>query len=226
MVAKLSLALLLLTCISLFFIFDGQQYVQLSYIKSQQQALDAFYQSNQLLVVVLFFATYTLFTALSLPAAAVLTLLAGAIFDTLLGTIVASFASSIGATIAFLIARFLVRDIIQARYHVQLAKINDGFAKEGAFYVFALRLIPAFPFFIVNIVTALMPLPAKTFYWVSQLGMLPGTIVYVYAGAQLAQINALSDIVSTPLIIAFILLGLFPLTAKKLIAVIRQKRSS
>lgn len=220
---QLGLLVLLIGTLVLFFVFDGSQYLQLDYIKQQQNIIHKFYLQHQLLVLAIFFLIYTLFTALSLPAAAVLTLLSGALFGALLGTVVVSFASSVGATCAFLLARFVARDFIQQRYQTQLAKINEGFNKEGALYLFALRLVPAFPFFMVNVMTALVPMKARTFYWVSQLGMLPGTFVYVYTGTQLAEVESLSDIVSPQLLFAFALLGLFPLVAKKAIAYIRTR---
>jgi len=165
-----------------------------------------------------FFLIYVACTALSLPGAAtLLTLLGGAVFGLLWGTLVVSFASSLGATSAFLLSRFVLRDWVQRRFGRQLRGINDGVAKEGAFYLFTLRLIPAVPFFAINVAMALTPLRAWTFYWVSQLGMLAGTLVYVNAGTQLAQLDSPAGILSPGLIGAFLLLGLFPLLAKKLL---------
>jgi pyruvate/2-oxoglutarate dehydrogenase complex dihydrolipoamide dehydrogenase (E3) component/uncharacterized membrane protein YdjX (TVP38/TMEM64 family) len=165
-----------------------------------------------------FFLIYDACTALSLPGAAtLLTLLGGAVFGLLWGTLLASFASSLGATSAFLLSRFVLRDWVQRRFGRQLRGINDGVAKEGAFYLFTLRLIPAVPFFAINVAMALTPLRAWTFYWVSQLGMLAGTLVYVNAGTQLAQLDSPAGILSPGLIGAFLLLGLFPLLAKKLL---------
>jgi pyruvate/2-oxoglutarate dehydrogenase complex dihydrolipoamide dehydrogenase (E3) component/uncharacterized membrane protein YdjX (TVP38/TMEM64 family) len=158
-------------------------------------------------------------TALSLPGAALMTLAAGALFGLTTGTVLASFASSIGATLAFVTARFVLRDWVQARLGDRLAAINDGIRREGAFYLFALRLVPLFPFFVINLVMGLTALPARTFYWVSQLGMLPGTLAYVYAGTQLGQFR-----LSGGLVVAFALLGLFPLLAKRVLDAIKARR--
>src|SRR5206468_1011962 len=144
---------------------------------------------------------------------------AGALFGLLWGTVIVSFASSIGATLAFLTARYLLRDWVQARFGDKLKPINDGVAREGAFYLFALRLVPAFPFFVINLVMGLTPLPTRTFYWVSQVGMLAGTIVYVYAGTQLGQFR-----ISAGLIAAFALLGIFPLIAKKVLDALKARK--
>ena len=223
---KIGLITLLASAIVAFFVFDLQQYATLEYLKAQQQTIADYYEQNSLWVLAIFGTVYVLVTALSLPAAAALTLLGGALFGLPIGLLMVSLASTIGATLAFLMARFLFRDYVQRNYSKQLTKINAGFETEGAFYLFALRLVPAFPFFMVNIVTALMSIKTWTFYWVSQLGMLPGTAVYVYAGTQLAQIESLSDIVSPSLLIAFALLGVFPLIAKKLIQFIRKGKQS
>jgi uncharacterized membrane protein YdjX (TVP38/TMEM64 family) len=209
-----------------FFLFDIQQYAKLDYIKAEQQNIFEYYKKNVFFIMVLFVFLYILVTALSLPVATVLTLLGGALFGFSLGLIIVSFASTIGATLAFLMARFLAQDYVQKNYENQLSKINKKFESEGAFYLFALRLVPVFPFFIINVVMALMPIKTWTFYWISQLGMLPGTIVYVYAGTQLAQIETFSDITSPSMLIVFILLGLFPLIAKNLIQLIRKDKNN
>jgi uncharacterized membrane protein YdjX (TVP38/TMEM64 family) len=221
---KVGLLVVLASAIAAFFILDLQQYAALDYVKQQQQTLLEYYEQNTALVLAVFGFVYVLVTALSLPAATPLTLLGGALFGLSVGLVMVSFASTIGATLAFLMARFLARDYVQKNYSKQLSKINAGFEREGAFYLFAMRLVPAFPFFMINIVTALMPIKTWTFYWVSQLGMLPGTIVYVYAGTQLAQIESLSDIASPSLLFAFALLGLFPLIAKKLVKCMRKEK--
>ena len=222
---KIVLIFFVIIAIALFFAFDLQQYASLEYIKQQHNTLIEYYQNNQILVLTVFGIAYVLITALSLPAATIITLLGGALFGFPLGLLVVSFASTIGATCAFLMSRFLFRDYIQNKYSKQLVKINKGFEREGAFYIFALRLVPAFPFFMINIITALTSIRTSTFYWVSQVGMLPGTAVYVYAGTQLAQIESLSDIASPELIIAFVILGVFPLVAKKSLGVLRKEKS-
>ena len=171
-----------------------------------------------------FFAVYVAVTALSFPGAAIMTLAAGAIFGLLAGTVIVSFASSIGATLAFLAARFVLRDSVQARFGARLAEIDKGVQKEGAFYLFTLRLVPLVPFFVINLLMGLTKMKTTTFYWVSQLGMLAGTVVYVNAGTQLAKIDSLRGIVSPGLIGSFVLLGVFPLIAKKILDAIRARR--
>ena len=169
---------------------------------------------------------YITATALSLPGAAILTLAGGALFGLVTGTIVISFASTIGATLACIVSRYLLRDWVQSKFGDKLEKINEGMDKEGGFYLFTLRLVPIFPFFIINLVMGVTKIPLKTYYWVLQLGMLPATIVYVNAGKELGQIESLSGILSPGLLISFVLLGVFPITAKKILTKIRNKRSS
>ena len=221
---KILLLVLLLVIVMLFFSFDLGQYLTLEYIKSQQQVIHDYYQQHSLLTVLLFFILYVLITAISLPGAAVMTLAAGAIFGLLTGVVVVSFASSLGATCAFLVSRYIMRDAVQQRFADKLKTINQGIEKDGAFYLFALRLVPAFPFFIVNLVMGLTHLKTATFYWVSQLGMLAGTIVYVNAGTQLSQINTLGDIASAEIIFSFVLLALLPFIGRKLIALIKYRQ--
>ncbi|MEK7876169.1 MAG: FAD-dependent oxidoreductase [Pseudomonadota bacterium] len=210
--------------IAAFFAFDLGRYFSLDYFKSQQAAIDAFYQANPLKTGALFFAAYVAVTGLSLPGAAIMTLAAGAIFGLLWGTVIVSFASSLGATLAFLAARFVLRDSIQASFGDKLAAINRGIEKDGPFYLFTLRLVPAFPFFVINLVMGLTPLRAWTFYWVSQIGMLAGTIVYVNAGTEIAKIESLRGILSPGLIISFTLLGIFPLAAKWIVNIIKARK--
>lgn len=207
-----------------FFAFDLQQYFSLEFIKSKQQAFNAYYQENTVLTLVMFFVVYVVMAALSLPGAAIMTVLAGALFGLIPGVIVVSFASTIGATLAFLVARYLFRDTLQARYADKLQVINDGVEKEGPLYLFAMRLVPLFPFFLVNILMGFTKIKTATFAWVSQLGMLAGTAVFVYAGTQLAQIDSLSSILSPGLLIAFGLLGVFPVIAKKVMSKIRANK--
>jgi pyruvate/2-oxoglutarate dehydrogenase complex dihydrolipoamide dehydrogenase (E3) component/uncharacterized membrane protein YdjX (TVP38/TMEM64 family) len=215
--SKILLIVAVIAAIGAFFYFDLGRYASLDYFKSQQAAIQAYYQANPAQTAVAFFVIYVIATALSFPGAAILTLVAGAIFGLLWGTVLVSFASSIGATLAFLASRFLLRDGIQKRFGDKLKSINDGVAKEGGFYLFTMRLVPAFPFFVINLVMGLTSIKTRTFYWVSQLGMLAGTVVYVNAGQQLAQITSLKGILSPGLIGAFVLLGVFPLIAKKII---------
>ena len=222
---KIGLLILIMLTIIAFFFYDIQQYATLDYIKAKQQNIFEYYKQNVFFVLVLFIFLYVLVTALSLPVATFLTLLGGALFGFSTGLIIVSFASTIGATLAFLMARFLAQNYVQKYYKKQLSKINKKFKSEGAFYLFALRLVPVFPFFIINVVMGLMTIKTWTFYWVSQLGMLPGTIVYVYAGTQLVQIETFSDITTPSMLIAFALLGLFPLIAKNFVQFMRKDKN-
>ena len=222
---KIGLLILIMLTIIAFFFYDIQQFATLDYIKAKQQNIFEYYKQNVFFVLVLFIFLYVLVTALSLPVATFLTLLGGALFGFSTGLIIVSFASTIGATLAFLMARFLAQNYVQKYYKKQLSKINKKFKSEGAFYLFALRLVPVFPFFIINVVMGLMTIKTWTFYWVSQLGMLPGTIVYVYAGTQLAQIETFSDITTPSMLIAFALLGLFPLIAKNFVQFMRKDKN-
>ncbi len=221
---KILMLLVLLSIVVAFLIFDLGQYLTLDYIKSQQESLNAFYQQNTLTTVITFFAIYVVVTAASLPGAAVMTLAAGAIFGLVSGVILVSFASSIGASCAFIISRYVLRDTIQQKFPDKLKTINQGIDKDGAFYLFALRLVPAFPFFVINLVMGLTSLKTWTFYWVSQLGMLAGTIVYVNAGTQLAQIESLSGIASPEIIFSFVLLALLPFIGRKIIDTIKRNK--
>lgn len=222
---RITLALVFAALITAFFAFDLHHYVTLDAIKTQQQSLQHYYADNTLMTATLFMLAYIAVTALSLPVATPLTLLAGALFGFIPGLLMVSFASTIGATLAFLMARFMMRDAIAAKYPTQLTKINQGFEKEGIFYLFALRLTPVVPFFLVNVLMSLLAIRTITFYWVSQLGMLTATAVYVYAGTELGNITSLADIASPSLITAFIALGLFPLIAKKALTFIREKKA-
>lgn len=212
------LTLLFMTLlIGIFFYLGLEKYLTLETLKSQQVAIENYRTTNPLLTTAAYILTYIVVTALSLPGATLLTLAAAAIFGLFWGTIIVSFASSIGATFAFLAARFLFRDSIKSRFGDRLNSFNEGVNQEGAFYLLSLRLVPVFPFFLINLLMGLTNMKIWTFYWVSQLGMLAGTLVYVNAGTQLAKIKTLSDILSPTLLASFILLGLFPLITKKII---------
>ncbi len=215
---KLLVLLLIVVSAVLFFTFDLQSYFTLSEIKRHQAAFSRYYAENTLQTVLIYMLVYIVVTALSLPGAAVMTLLGGAMFGLGLGLLVVSFASTIGATCAFLVSRFLFRDYVQNRFDDRMAAVNEGIRKEGAFYLFTLRLVPIFPFFVINILMGLTPIKTWIFYLVSQVGMLPGTLVYVNAGTQLAGIDSLQGILSPALLLSFALLGLFPLIAKRLVA--------
>ncbi len=222
---RLFLLLLIAGLIGAYFLFDMGQYLSLEAIKDHQGRLIAFKEANPLAAGAVFFLIYVAVTALSLPGAAVMTLVVGGVFGLWWGLLIVSFASSIGATLAFLIARFLLRDTVQSRFGDRLRAINRGVERDGAFYLFGLRLVPLFPFFVINLVMGLTPIRTWTFYWVSQLGMLAGTLVYVNAGTQLGQIETLSGILSPGLILSFVLLGIFPLMAKKLLAIIKRRKA-
>lgn len=206
-------------------VFDLGQYLNFYYIQSRAPHWQAQLDQQPLLFGGIFFAVYVLITGLSIPGAAVMTLLAGALFGVVWGTVLVSFASTLGATLAFLIARFVARDFVQQRFAEQLKTLNTGIEKEGGFYLFTLRLVPAFPFFLINIAMGLTPIKVWQFYWISQLGMLAGTVVYVNAGTQLAQLESMQGILSAPLIASFVALGLLPLVAKKTVAWLRTKRA-
>jgi uncharacterized membrane protein YdjX (TVP38/TMEM64 family) len=209
--------------VAAFFYWDLGAYLTLDFIKASQQRFSALYESHQIVVIGSYMAVYILVTALSLPGAVVLTLAGGAFFGLLVGTAVVSVASTIGATLACLVARTLLRDWVQSRFGGKLQTFNEGMRREGGFYLFTLRLIPVFPFFVINLVMGLTAMRLTTFIWVSQLGMLPGTIVFVNAGKELAKIDSLSGILSPTLIGSFVLLGLFPITVKKLMQYLRPR---
>lgn len=222
---KTALLGLLVVIVVLFFQFDLGQYLTLEYIKSQQQEIDQFYAENRFLALIGFFLLYVVITGASLPGAAVLTLVAGGIFGLVTGLILVSFASTIGASIAFLVSRYLFRDSVQSRFGSSLKAINEGVEKDGAFYLFALRLVPAFPFFVINLVMGLTTIRLCTFFWVSQLGMLAGTAVYVNAGTQLAQVESASGIFSTEIILSFLLLAILPFIARKIVNTIQNRKA-
>lgn len=219
---RLLLFLLIITLISTWFIFDLGQFLSLDYFKDQQDAIEAWHDENPLTAAAAYLATYITVAALSLPGAAILTLAGGAIFGLLWGAVIVSFASTIGATLAFFVARFLLKDWVQQRFGDKLKTINTGIEKDGAFYLFTLRLIPLFPFFVINLLMGLTPIRASTFYWISQVGMFPATLVYINAGTQLAQIETLKGILSPGVLASFVLLGLLPLLAKKTIEQIKK----
>ncbi len=216
----LAFALLLIA----FFAFDLGRYLSLDYLKQSQNYFADIYARQPLVVAGIYFVIYVVTTALSFPGATILTLAGGAIFGLGWGLLIVSFASCIGATLAFLAARFVLRDSIQNRFAQRLDEINKGIEKDGAFYLFTLRLVPLVPFFVINLVMGLTRMKVRTFYWVSQLGMLAGTAVYVNAGTQLGRIDSLKGILSPGLIGSFVLLGVFPLIARKVIEAFRKRK--
>ena len=224
MFKKIALIAVLVAAVFGFFYFDLNTYLTLDGLKGSLDTFTQQIEGNPLVSIGVFFAIYVAVTALSLPGAAILTLAAGALFGLVQGFVIVSFASSVGATLAFLVARFILRDTVRTRFGEKLKKIDEGVEKQGAFYLFTLRLVPVFPFFLINLLMGLTSIKTWTFYWVSQLGMLAGTIVYVNAGTQLAQIDSLSGIVSPGLILSFVLLGIFPWIAKAIVAFVERRR--
>ena len=225
LIKRLLILLAGIIAIGLFHYFDLKQYLTLSYIKDSQEYFQELYAGNKLLVISSYMTIYITVTALSLPGAVIMTLAGGGLFGFTAGTVVISFASTIGATVACAVSRYLLRDSVQGKFGDKLTTINNGIKEEGAFYLFTVRLIPVFPFFIIYLVLGLTKMPLVTFFWVSQLGMLPGTMVYVNAGKELAKIDSLGGILSPGLIASFVILGLFPITVKKIMGVYRKKRA-
>ncbi len=214
---RLFLLIALVAAIVAYFVFDLGRFLSLAELKARQDALQTMAQTQPLLTAGTFLLIYTAATALSFPGAAILTLAAGAIFGLWFGTVIVSFASGFGATLAFLSARFILRDWVQQRFGDKLKAFNDGIDHDGALYLFTLRLVPVFPFFLINLVMGLTKMRVWTYYWISQLGMFAGTVVFVNAGTELAKITTLRGILSPGLIFSFVLLGIFPLLAKKAI---------
>ena len=221
---KLAVIAVVAVLVVAFLWFDLGRYLSLEFLKSRQSDIDAFYREHPVTVLAGYFVAYVAITGLSLPGAAIMTLAGGAVFGLLWGTVVVSFASTLGATVAFIASRYILRDGIQRRYGDRLKTINAGVERDGGFYLFTLRLVPAFPFFVINLVMGLTPMRTLTFAIVSQAGMLPGTIVYVNAGTQLARIESLQGILSPALIGSFVLLGVFPLLAKWIVGAVKARR--
>ena len=216
---RLAVMLVIAGLLAAFFALGGHRYLSIEQFRAQQAAIQSFFQAHPWEAGAAFFALYVAVTGLSLPGAAVMTLAAGAIFGLAWGVLIVSFASTLGATLAFLTSRFLLRDWVQARFGDRLKPVNDGIAKEGAFYLFALRLVPAFPFVAVNLLMGLTPIRVWTYMWVSQAGMLAATIAFVYAGTKLGEFR-----VSFGLLAAFALLGFFPLIAKRVLEAAKARR--
>ncbi len=220
---KLIIVAAIIGLVVAFRLLQLDQYFTLAYIKASQEEFQLLYSENRLTVLGSYMGIYIVVTALSLPGAAVMTIAGGALFGLVAGTVAVSFASTIGATLACFAARFLLRDWVQQKVGDRLSKLNDGIAREGSFYLFTLRLIPLFPFWLINLAMGLTKMRLVTFYWVSQVGMLPGTIVYVNAGKELAKIDSLEGIMSPSLLFSFVLLGVFPLIVKKAMGWYRKK---
>jgi pyruvate/2-oxoglutarate dehydrogenase complex dihydrolipoamide dehydrogenase (E3) component/uncharacterized membrane protein YdjX (TVP38/TMEM64 family) len=221
---KLFILLAVVAAAIAFFVLDLGRFFSLAFIKESQQSFSALYNERPVFITAVFFAIYVAITALSLPGAAIMTLAAGASFGLAWGTVVVSFASTLGATLAMLISRYVLRDSIEKRFGAKLADVNKGMEKEGAFYLFTLRLLPLIPFFMLNVLMGLTKMKTWTFFWVSQLGMLAGTIAYVNAGTEIAKIDSLRSILSPGLIGSFVLLGLFPLLMKKVLDFFKKRK--
>ena len=221
---KTIIVLLVIAAIAVFFGMDLDQYLTLDALRGSQEKFAAMQDRSPWLTALAFFAVYVAVVALSLPGATVMTLAIGALFGFWYGMVLVSFASTIGATLAFLASRYVLRDMVQRRFGDKLKGINEGMAKDGALYLFLLRLMPIFPFFLINLLMGLTHIRTATFYWVSQLGMLAGTLVYVNAGTQLARIDSLSGIFSPAVLLSFALLGVFPLVAKRIGQAIQRRR--
>ncbi len=222
---RITLLALVAAAVAAFFFFDLGSYLTLENLKARQGELQAWQAANPWLSALVFFSIYVVVTALSLPGATIMTLAIGAIIGLWKGVVLVSFASTLGATLAFLLARFLLRDWVQSRFGDKLKAINEGVEKDGAFYLFGLRLVPLFPFFVINLAMGLTNMRTWTYAWVSQVGMLAGTFVYVNAGTQLGRLDSLSGILSPGLILSFVLLGIFPLVAKKTLSLVKARRA-
>ena len=221
---KAILAFVLIAAIAAYFVFDLGQVLSLENFKASQADIVAAKDANPVLYITGFFILYVAVTGLSIPGAAIMSLVAGALFGVVLGTIIVSFASTIGATLAFLSARFVLRDWVQGKFGERLRAIDDGLEKDGAFYLFTLRLIPVFPFFVINLLMGLTRIKTRTFFWVSQLGMLPATVVFVNAGTQISRIDSTAGLLSPALIASFAALALFPWVAKGIVALVKRSR--
>jgi uncharacterized membrane protein YdjX (TVP38/TMEM64 family) len=222
---KIVILVIVISLIVAFKVFNLGQYLTLSYLKESLDKFKNLYEKHRVLVIAGYFIIYVLTTSLSLPGASPLGMAGGALFGFWVATLVVSFASTIGATLACFVSRYLLRDWIQRKFSDRIAKVNEGIEKEGAFYLFTLRLIPLFPFWMINLVMGLTKMSLLKFYWVSQVAMLPGTMVYVNAGKELAKIESVKGIFSPSLIISFALIGIFPIAVKKLVAFYRKRKA-
>ena len=221
---KAVLALVLFGALAAYFAFDLGQYLSLENFKASQAEIVAAKDANPALYIAGFFLLYVAVTGLSIPGAAIMSLVAGALFGVVLGTLIVSFASTVGATLAFLSSRYLLRDWVQGKFGERLRAVDDGLEKDGAFYLFTLRLIPVFPFFVINLLMGLTRIKTGTFFWVSQIGMLPATIVFVNAGTQISRIESTAGLLSPTLIASFVALAFFPWAAKGIVAIVKRSR--
>ena len=224
MALKIGLVLLVAVGVGIFFGFDLGRFLTLEALAALEADRSSWVSANPWLASASYFAAYVAITALSLPGAAVMTLAGGAVFGFVWGLGLASLSSTIGATLAFLVARVVLGDWVQRRFENELARINEGIERDGSFYLFTLRLVPLFPFFVVNLVMGMTKIKTFPFYWVSVIGMLPGTAAFVFAGTQLAEIRSIGDVLDPGLIAAFTVLGLLPITAKKTVGWLKARR--
>ena len=211
---RVALAIAMLAAVAAWFALDLGRFLRLDELQARRGDLEAAFRARPVATAAAFFALYVAVAALSIPGAAVLTLAAGAIFGLVRGTVIVSFASTAGATLAFLASRHLLRDAVAARFGDRLRAVDEGIARDGAAYLLGLRLVPVFPFFLVNLLVGLSSIPARTFAWVSQVGMLPATIVYVNAGTRLAEVRSLDDVLSPGLVLALVALGVLPVAGR------------
>jgi uncharacterized membrane protein YdjX (TVP38/TMEM64 family) len=221
---RIGIVIVIAALLGSYFFLGLDQYLTLEFVQSRLGELERFRDENFVLTAGLYFCLYVLATALSIPGALIITLLGGAIFGLFWGTLLVSFASSIGATLAFLVSRTLLKDWVQSKFGDYLAPVNRGMERDGNFYLFSMRMVPLFPFFVINLLMGLTPIKAWSFYWVSQLGMLLGTAVYVNAGSELGQISSLSGLVSAPVLFSLVLLGLMPLLARWIVNSVQRNK--
>lgn len=219
---RVAAAALLIAVVAAFFVLGGSEHLSFEAIKEREEALRALYREHPAAFSSVFFAAYVMVATLSLPGGAILTMAAGAIFGVLYGTLLVSFASSIGATGAFLISRYLFRDWLRRRFGAKLERLEAGIKREGALYLFSVRLIPPVPFFVVNIGMGLTPMRTRTYYWVSQLGMLPGTLLFATAGTRLSEVAQPSDVLSPAMIGTLVLIAALPLASRALLNRLRR----
>ena len=220
---KISIIAMIVVAICSYYYFNLGKFLSLEYVQSHLDFMKVYKQQHFEVFAAIFFLTYILVAALSIPGALILTITSGALFGLFWGIIISSFASSIGATLAFFASRLILREWVQNKYRDYLVPINKGIEKEGAFYLFSIRMIPLFPFFVTNLLMGLTSISVSSFYLVSQIGMFLGTIVYVNAGTELSKVTSLSGLLSTPILLSFAFLGMLPLVTKYIVSFIRQR---
>jgi uncharacterized membrane protein YdjX (TVP38/TMEM64 family) len=223
--SRIVLVLLFIVVVAAFFAAGGPEALELAKLKARYESLESFYAARPALALAVFFVAYVVLATTSLPGGAVLTMGAGALFGVPLALVVVSFASSLGALGAMLLARYVLRDWVRSRYGERLRRIDEGIERDGALYLLLVRLVPAIPFFAVNVGLALTRMPARRYYWVSQLGMLPGTLVFANAGRRLAEIDSPGDVLSPGVIASLVLLAVLVLASRKAAVLLRKRKS-